>query len=203
MCGLNGATLPLMVRAAAAAQWLATAAMLGACVPASLERGGAVVTPAAVLAAFEVTGRLSMHHGSDAVAASFSWSRRGERDELKLATPFGQTVASLSGDSSQVRLQAADGRVWTASDWTALTEEGLGWPLPLRGLAFWIQAASRPDAAFSVETGDDGRPAVLRQDGWTIVYQAYVPTAAGVWRPSRLTLSYPDFELRIAIDGWQ
>ena len=102
-----------------------------------------------------------------------------------------------------MRLRAADGRVSTAEDWGALTEQGLGWPLPVQGLSFWIQGSSRPGTAFTVEAGDDGRVAVLRQDGWTIVYQSYAPTAAGRWRPSRLTLTYPDVELRIAIDRWQ
>ncbi len=78
---------------------------------------------------------------------------------------------------AQVQLQTADGRVSTAGDWTALTEQGLGWPLPVQGLAFWIQGAARPGAPLAVEAGDDGRTAVLRQDGWTIVYQAYAQTA--------------------------
>lgn len=200
---MRGAASRSIVRAAAAAQWLAAAVLLGACVPVGLERGEQGVVPAAALSVFQVAGRLSVRHGSDAVAASFRWRHAGESDELELASPFGQTVAMLSGDSAQVQLQAADGRVSTASDWTALTEQGLGWPLPVQGLGFWIQGAARPGTPFSVEAGNDGRVGVLRQDGWTIVYQAYAQTAEGAWRPSRVTLSYPDVELRIAIDAWQ
>lgn len=200
---LCGAALPPIVRVAAALQWLMAALLLGACAPAALERGAPVVAPTAELTAFEVSGRLSVRHGSDALAASFRWRHAGEHDDLELASPFGQTVALLSGDASQVRLQAADGRVSTASDWTALTEQGLGWPLPLQGLAFWIQGASRPGAAVAIDAGDDGRVAELRQDGWTVVYQAYIQTADSAWRPSRVTLSYPEVELRIAIDRWQ
>lgn len=190
-------------RAAAAAQWLGVAAVLGACVPAVLERTPPEVAPPPALVAFDVIGRMSVRHGSDGLAASFHWSHTTERDELELATPLGQTVALLSGDSSQVRLRAADGRVSTADAWGALTEQGLGWPLPVQGLSFWIQGTAHPGAQYSVEAGDDGRVAVLRQDGWTIVYQAYAQTADAAWRPSRLTLTYPDVELRIAIDRWQ
>jgi outer membrane biogenesis lipoprotein LolB len=43
----------------------------------------------------------------------------------------------------------------------------------------------------------------LRQDGWTIVYQAYRETPATGWRPSQMTLSYPEVELHLAIDRWQ
>jgi outer membrane lipoprotein LolB len=116
---------------------------------------------------------------------------------------MGQTIALLSGDRSSARLQSADGRVLTAESWTKLTQEGLGWPLPVDGLTYWIQGAARAGGRFTAEAGDDGRASVLRQDGWTIVYQAYVQTAGDVWRPSRLTASYPEVELRLAIDRWQ
>jgi outer membrane lipoprotein LolB len=194
------ATSLSIVRAAAAAQSLAVTALLAACVPASLERTDAVV-PAAQ-GAFEVAGRLSVRHGSDAMAANFRWRHASERDELELASPLGQTIALLSGDSSGVWLQPADGKVSTAGDWAALTERELGWPLPVQGLSFWILGLPRPGSPSTAETGDDGRVAVLRQDGWTIVYQAYAPTDEGA-RPSRVTLSYPGVELRIAIDHWQ
>jgi outer membrane lipoprotein LolB len=189
-----------IVRAAAAAQSLAIAALLVACVPAPLERTNAVVPAPQV--AFEVAGRLSARHGSDAVAANFRWRHASQRDELELASPLGQTIALLSGDSSGVQLQPADGNVSTASDWTALTERGLGWPLPVQGLSFWIQGSPHPGSPSTAEAGNDGRVAVLRQDGWTIVYQAYASTEEGA-RPSRVTLSYPGVELRIAVDRWQ
>ena len=191
------------VRAAAACQAVALAALFSGCAPVALERPEGVVTLPASQASFEVAGRLSARHGDDALTANFRWRRAGGRDELELASPLGQMVASLSGDPSNVRLQTADGRVSTASDWSALTAQGLGWPLPVDGLAFWIQGAPRPGSASSTEAGDDGRVALLRQDGWTIVYHAYTQIAAADWRPARITLSYPDVELRIVVDSWR
>jgi len=202
MRAFRGAASQTIARIAGAAQALAIVALLGGCVPTALERTQAAAPPP-VLASFEVDGRLSMRHGSDALSASFRWRHADERDELALASPLGQTVAVLSGDASEVRLQAADGRVSTAADWSTLTQQGLGWPLPVQGLSFWIQGLPRADAAFSIETGEDGRAAVLRQDGWMIVYQAYAQTTEFGQRPSRMVLTYPDVELRIAIDQWQ
>jgi len=190
------------VRAAAAGA-IALAALIGGCVPVALERVGGVVTATAPQTSFDVAGRLSARHGDDALTANFRWRHASGRDELELASPLGQMVALLSGDVSNVRLQTADGRVSTASDWSALTAQGLGWPLPVDGLAFWIQGTPRPGSAFGTETGEDGRVALLRQDGWTIVYHAYTQAAAADWRPTRMTLSYPDVELRIAVDHWQ
>ena len=188
---------------AAAAQAIAVAALLGGCVPVTLERARDVVAPAGPQASFEIAGRLSARHADDALTANFRWRHASGRDELELASPLGQMVALLSGDASSVRLQTADGRVTTASAWSALTAQGLGWPLPVDGLAFWIQGTPRPGSAFSTETGDDGHVALLRQDGWTIVYHAYTQPTAADWRPAHMTLSYPDVELRIAVDRWQ
>jgi outer membrane lipoprotein LolB len=178
------------------------AIVVGGCAPLAPQPSSAVKLPP-VQDTFDVSGRLSARHGSDALAANFQWHHAGQRDELELASPLGQTIARLSGDGATARLQSADGRVLTAESWTKLTQEGLGWVLPVDGLKYWIQGASRPGAAFSAEAGDGGRADVLRQDGWTIVYQAYIETSGEVGRPSRLTASYPEVELRLVIDRWQ
>jgi outer membrane lipoprotein LolB len=181
---------------------IALAAAMSACTPTALERDGAGTLPAPE-PTFEIAGRLSARHGADAFAGNFQWRHAGARDELALVSPTGQTVALLSGDERGVQLRASDGRIETASDWAALTERGLGWQLPVGGLAFWIQGAPRSGAPFAVEAGEGGRAAVLRQDGWTIVYQAYAPDAGAILRPARLTLSYPEVELRLAVDSWR
>ena len=35
------------------------------------------------------------------------------------------------------------------------------------------------------------------------LHAAFAQVASGDWRPQRMTLSYPDVEVRIAIDTWQ
>jgi outer membrane lipoprotein LolB len=150
-----------------------------------------------------LTGRLSARRGSDALTANFRWTHERQRDELDLSSPLGQTIARLSGDASGVRLQTPDGRVETASDWAALTTRALGWPLPVEGLAFWIQGMPRDGTPAAVERASDGMPAALRQDGWSVVYQAFERGSDGLSRPKRLTLDYAEVELRIAVDSWR
>ena len=194
--------MPMLRRMRAGAVAAAGAVLLAACTPALLEHD----VPARAVAAratFELTGRLSARHGSEALAANFRWTHERERDELDLSSPLGQTIARLSGDASGVRLQTSDGRVETASDWSSLTTRALGWPLPVEGLAFWIQGLPRAGAPAAIEPGSDGMPAALRQDGWNIVYQAFERDGDGVPRPQRLTLDFPEVELRIAVDSWR
>src|SRR5215470_11008729 len=146
-----------------------------ACTPGVLRQGAGEAELATSAASFDAAGRLSARHGSEAFSASFRWHHAVGHDELEFASPLGQTVAVLSGDAQGVKLQRADGRVLTADDWGALTELGLGWRLPVDGLAYWIQGAPRYGGAFTTEAGEDGKAGVLRQDGWTIVYLAYAP----------------------------
>lgn len=167
------------------------------------ERDATPLVFAPIYPVFEAAGRLSVRHGAEALSANFQWRHDGDRDELDLASPLGQTIARLSGDSGGVALRTADGRVATASDWTELTARTLDWPLPVGGLAYWIQGAPRTGAPFTVEPAAGGGPGVLRQDGWTIVYQTFAPDPAGVSRPARMALSYPDVELRLVVDAWR
>jgi outer membrane lipoprotein LolB len=181
----------------------AGAVVLCACAPALTERPVPSGTLAARATTFELTGRLSARHGNDALSANFRWTHEAQRDELELSSPLGQTIARLSGDASGVRLQTPDGKAETSSDWAALTTRALGWPLPVEGLAFWIQGVPRDGVPAAVERASDGMPAALRQDGWSVVYQAFEPGSDGVSRPKRLTLDYADVELRIAVDSWR
>jgi outer membrane lipoprotein LolB len=181
----------------------AGAVLLCACAPALIERPAPASALAAQATTFELTGRLSARHGNDALTANFRWTHEGQRDELDLSSPLGQTIARLTGDASGVRLQTPDGRIETASDWAALTTRALGWPLPVEGLAFWIQGMPRDGAPAAVERASDGMPAVLRQDGWSVVYQAFERGSDGLSRPKRLTLDYAEVELRIAVDSWR
>ncbi|HZI83504.1 MAG TPA: lipoprotein insertase outer membrane protein LolB [Casimicrobiaceae bacterium] len=184
-----------------AALLIAAGALLGACAPPALQRPSTAALPP-VRESFDASGRLSATHGTDALSANFQWRHRGDSDELVLASPLGQTIAVLTGENGSVRLQSSNGRALSAGTWTELTRQGLGWPLPVDGLKYWIQGSPRAGEPFTTEPGNEGRVAVLRQDGWTIVYQAYAQSE-GVWRPSRLTATYPEVELRLAIDRWQ
>ena len=97
-------------------------------------------------------------------------------------------------------MRTADGRRDAGSDWAALTERAVGFPLPVAGLAFWVRGAARADSPHTAEFDAAGRVGVLRQDGCEIVY-AYADSAAR--HPSQLRLTCHDLELRIVIDRWR
>jgi outer membrane lipoprotein LolB len=189
-------------RALVAAFAAALAVLVAGCAGTPAVTSSVETAPPFVDTPFAAEGRLSARHGSDAVAVEFKWQHTPPRDALTVSTPLGQTVAELTGDASAgvVEVRTADGRNDSAADWSALTRRVLGFPLPLDGLAAWVRAAPRAGAAYTIEKAPDGRIAVLRQDGWEIVYD--YPDAAAA-RPSRLRISYPEFEIRVVIDQWR
>lgn len=189
-----------MIRGCAAA---CVALALCACSSLTPREAANVADAATAGARFDIAGRLSARRGTEGGSASFVWRHEGVTDEVDLATPLGQTLARLSGDAGGVRAQWPDGRTIEARDWDELTERTLGVAVPVQGLAAWLRGRARAGTPGTVERDAQGRPAVLRQDGWEIVY-TYPDNAAP--NASRLTLRYEQgqpAEVRLVIDRWQ
>jgi outer membrane biogenesis lipoprotein LolB len=64
-------------------------------------------------------------------------------------------------------------------------------------LSEWVRARPAQGPSRTVP-GDGGRLAELEQSGWRVEYLEY---AGG--RPSRLRLTFPGLELRLAISEWK
>ena len=157
---------------------------------------------AALAAPFSVDGRLSARRGNEGIAGQFTWTHDGDDDRIELSTPLGQTLARLTGDATDVKIETSDGRVETARDWDTLTGRVFGLPLPVGGMSAWLRGLPRAGSPHTLLRDDEKRPAFLRQDGWEI---AYVYPDAAETRASRLTLRYSAVEpidVRIVIDRW-
>ena len=172
-----------------------------------LAAGCATPTPtsppanAAVERSFEAGGRLSARRGSDGVAVHFTWRHAPRTDDFDVATPLGQTVARMRGDPAGVRVERPNEAPADYPDWGTLTRAVLGVAIPVDGLASWIQGAGDSKGGADIERDSLGRPLVLRQQGWEIVY-AYASDEAPA-RPMRLVMRYPDsepIEVRIVVD---
>ena len=183
-----------------AAASLVVAALAGCAAWAPVPPSAALAPPEA---SFDVTGRLSARRGSDGVAAHFAWSHVPGGDRVDVATPTGQVIARMRGDAAGVRVERPNEPPAAFPDWDAVTRDVLGVAIPVDGLASWIQGAAAAGADYGVERDGAGRPLVLRQRGWEIVY-AYADAPPPV-RPSRLVMRYPDrepVEVRIVVDRW-
>ena len=157
--------------------------------------------PVNVEVAFDAAGRLSARRGDDGAAVHFTWAHSAAADRFDVATPLGQVVARMRGNGAGVRVERPGEAPVAYSDWNALTREVLGVAIPVDGMANWIQGAPTGLGAFDMERDAGGRPLVLRQLGWEIVYtytEAAVPA-----RPTRLVMRYPGsepIEVRVVVD---
>lgn len=155
-------------------------------------------------------GRLSVRYKDlesdkeDALSGRFEWTQSGDDIELSLLDPLGQTVALIRSDPQRSSITFRDGRKVEGATPEALTQETLGWTVPLRGLGSWL--AGKPAAGSTAVALDDGGG--MRQDNWTIRFVRDPDPSAGNAAqrspPRRIDLHYPgppaEIDMRLVID---
>jgi outer membrane lipoprotein LolB len=169
----------------------AAALLLAACAPAEIRPQFAAVD-------FELAGRLAARYQSEAFTGNVTWKHARDADEMLISTPLGQGVARIARQGKSVILATAEPREYRATDVEALTEQVLGFRLPLEGLADWVRGRPSTEAPAQAEYASDGRMLRLEQRGWTIEFQEYDAN-----RPARMRMVYPGIELRLAITQWK
>ena len=149
---------------------------------------------------FSLSGRMSVKYGDEAASGRISWQHAPDSDDLLFSTPLGQGVARIVRRDDQLSLTTSDQKVYRASDVEGLTEQVLGWRLPLAGLPDWVRG--RAVAGTPAQTRLDGsqRLAELRQSGWLVEFLDY---KSGSGPPALLRLSREEVEIRLVIDQWQ
>ncbi len=152
-------------------------------------------------APFAFNGRVATRHDGENSSAGVRWAHHGAEDEILLLAPLGQTVVRIKGDAQGVVLETS-GKYYAAKDAETLTEQVLGWHLPMSGLRYWVLALPAVGSEAEIERGAHGQLKVLRQDGWEIRYQRYA-TEAPDSLPLRLSLQRDGMEIKLFIDEWE
>lgn len=152
-------------------------------------------------APFELRGRVAIKHEAERFSAGLSWKHHTAEDEILLIAPLGQTLAKLLRSSSGVTLET-NGTLNRADSVETLTEQELGWELPLSGLSYWVVALPAPATPAAIQHNADGQIIEIAQDGWKIRYSRYVAAAANSL-PLRLTLQHEQLEITLLIDEWK
>jgi len=151
-------------------------------------------------AEFEASGRFAVKYGEQAASGNFAWRHAPASDEMLLTTPFGQGIARIVRADGVYTLTTPEARAYRAADAESLTEQALGFRLPLAGLADWARGRPAPAPAPSdLRRDDKGLLASFTQSGWAVEYSEYDDAA----RPLRLRLVRPGLELRLAISEWR
>ena len=180
-----------VVRAFAA---MALSGLLTACV--SVAPG-----PQSAPADFDMVGRVLISGEGRAFSSNLRWRHDAAGDELWLMSPVGQTLAHIVVDVEGAVLTTPDLQEYRDRSVESLTRRALGWPLPLSGLRYWIQATPVPGENPAPSSRDGaGRLLLLEQEGWNIRY-SYPDTASIL--PRRLDMSRSGQLVRLVIDSWR
>lgn len=150
---------------------------------------------------FVLSGRIAVNHDGDRSLSGIRWMHRTEADEILLLAPLGQTVARIRSDMQGAALDMPF-KHYAAQDTDELTQQVLGWRLPLSGLRYWVLALPAPKGVFDIEHDGNGQVSLLSQDGWVIRYTRYAAQTPDSL-PLRLALQRDGLEIQLLIDEWE
>jgi outer membrane lipoprotein LolB len=132
---------------------------------------------------FSFIGRLAVRQGETRHHVNVDWRHDPQRDEILLTTPLGQGIAEIVRDAGGAHLTLADKRSFAADDWSALSQQVFGFPLPLKASARWL-------------LGDTGNI-----EGWRVtIVERETPAADAL--PMVIELERDDIAVRLKIDEW-
>lgn len=153
---------------------------------------------------FELMGRISAKKGEKGFSGGVRWRHTNTDDEIHLLSPFGQIVAQIRRNQHVVLLKTSEQKIYSAPDVENLTEQILGWRLPLLGLQFWVRGVNSPTTISEMDKDLDGRVVAIRQDGWEVVYSTYFPSQLPqAARPKTLVLNRDNLKIKLVVDNWE
>ena len=122
----------------------------------------------------------------ESVSGRFSLEVRGQQQILELASPLGTTVARFEIEPGGARATGARMQEVRGADADALTEQLLGWRLPVSGLADWIEGRPVPQRVARIEREGE-RIVLIEQTAGNSLVRIFESSA----HPRRLVLSAP------------
>ena len=143
-----------------------------------------------------------MKQDGEGYSGTLRWAHDASHDEVFLLSPLGQGMARIERTSSGVTLTTSDEKIYRADNVEALTQEVLGWRLPLRGLEYWVLGLAAPESSAHRDFDANRQLSRLTQDGWLVDYPRY-QMVQGVNLPTKLEIAHGDnLEVRLVIDRW-
>lgn len=192
--------------------WLGALLMAGC---GALPQQPAVTVPAAPIAryyehlaqvsridAFAMQGRIAILTERKGFSGSIHWYHHAEGDDIQFFSPLGTQLGALSLTVEGATLTTSNQQSFHADNAEALTQQILGWSLPMQGLPDWM--LGRPnDLESAILTWDaDGKITHLAEQGWEIEYPVY--TAADEFMlPGKVLLKSQKLDLKLVIEQWQ
>jgi outer membrane lipoprotein LolB len=150
---------------------------------------------------WNVSGRLSLSDGQRGGQLAFDWQADGEDHEVMLRTVMGGRQWRLRFGPEYAHLEGSDvGELW-GLDPDPLVEAAVGWPIPVRELAWWIRGLIPPGADGVVRYAADGSLSTGESPPWTLSFQRF-DSSEGVLMPTRLQADSSPYRVRMVMRDW-
>lgn len=150
---------------------------------------------------FSIQGRIGVQTNGKGFSGSMQWKHTQSDDNIALFSPLGSQVASIKKSPSQFTLEDASGKSYSAPDAETLTQEILGWRLPLKGLADWSIGRPTQGPVQNSIWNEQGVLTNLEQDGWKIEYSNYQQQGSYLL-PNKIYLKSDQLNLKLLVEKW-
>ena len=150
---------------------------------------------------FALKGRLGVVTQQKGFSGSIQWQHLSEADDISIYSPLGAKIANIAKNRTGVTLIGQDGKRFQAIDAESLTENTLGFRLPLADLSDWVLGKPGLNKIDALSTNELGRIITFKQDGWVISYENYIEIDS-VSLPTRISLKSEKVNLKIIIERW-
>ncbi len=156
----------------------------------------------AELTHWRLDGRIAVQTPDDAFQASLFWEHERQQDRVRISGPFSQGALSIILQDDLIFIRDSSGNTKSSRNVSALLHQELGFSVPLASLRYWVLGIPAPFAApGQVSYDPSGLVRRLRQDGWRLDFQTFVP-ADGYVLPQKLAAQGQDLKLKLFVDDW-
>ena len=157
-----------------------------------------------------IQGRFSVayeqNNRQQSVQGRFQWQQQGQRIDIDLMSPLGQTMTKLAITPNSATIQQTGKEIKAAQNVAELSEHTLGWSLPVAGMRDWLQGFNRT-TTHQRQAASPSRSDQFDTEGWHIQYVSWQQNSLSVY-PKRIDLTRTSpqqhpLSLRIIIDQWE
>ncbi|MFV8782302.1 lipoprotein insertase outer membrane protein LolB [Microbulbifer sp. SA54] len=128
---------------------------------------------AAALQRWEVKGKLGVRSTKENGSANLTWQQASGNYRIHLSGPLGAGATVISGSPGGVSLQRGSDPAVFAADPGQLTEQIMGWPLPVTEMFYWARGLPAPGAVSAKQADAEGLLQSLSQSGWQLNFSDY------------------------------
>ena len=150
---------------------------------------------------FALNGRIAVLTEKKGFSGSMRWHHHAEGDEIGFYSPIGTQLGLISAGADGVTLTTSDKKTYSAADAESLTQETLGWSLPMSGLSDWVLGRPTPGEAQMLAWDASGHILRMRQNGWEIEYPQYMETD-GQQLPNKIVMKSQKLDLKLVVEQW-